>query len=106
MGINKVADISLVVSFTASVLGLSIENVNQYATLIFIIVSIISVLIGLIGKVASIVIKILKKWKEAKADGKVTIEEGIEIAQIAQTEAEVLAEDTASKINDIKKGKE
>ena len=49
------------------------------------IISIIATVIGLIiTRVTSVVIPVLKKWKKAKEDGKVTIDEAIDMIETAK----------------------
>lgn len=49
------------------------------------IISIIATVIGLIITiVTSVVIPVIKKWKKAKEDGKVTVDEAIDIIEAAK----------------------
>lgn len=98
-------DIALsVTSGVVSMVGLTLEELNLILSIILTVVAVISLIVSLTLSIIKLVSVIMQKIKLAKEDGKITQEEFFDIVKTGEDGLTVIADETNTKIEDIKKG--
>ena len=95
--------VAVVVGNALSTTGL-LTAVESAQTISIIVSTIITVLGFILSVVVPFILKMIKKVKEAKADGKITVEEAQDIINDINKEIEDHKDEVIDIIDDIKKG--